>query len=56
MPTYDFLCKNDHLFEDIIPSDMPPPPCVTCGAESKRVPSFRGNVIGDTPKFYPNRG
>lgn len=32
------------------------PSCPPCGEPTVKVPSFRGNVIGNTPKFYPNRG
>jgi len=58
MPTYDFRCPKGHVFEDIQPSAAPNPPCPTpdCGEPTEKVPSFRGNVIGNTPKFYPNRG
>ena len=59
MPTYDFKCKQvpcSHTFEEIQPISAPNPKCPKCGEETEKVPSFRGNVIGMTPKFYPNRG
>jgi hypothetical protein len=66
MPTYDFRCTAGHVFEDMQPSAAPNPPCrvfleggsdtIPCSLPTEKVPSFRGNVIGNTPKFYPNRG
>jgi len=56
MPTYDFKCSKGHVFEEIQPSAAPNPPCPEDGEPTVKVPSFRGNVISDTPKFYPNRG
>ncbi len=37
MPMYDFRCsKCGHVFEEITPSDAPPPACPSCGAASER--------------------
>ena len=39
MPMYDFACTSESCgaeFEDITPSDAPPPPCPECGAASER--------------------
>lgn len=62
MPTYVFRCASGHEFETIQSSTEPNPICVIeqCSvspepSETVKVPSFRGHVQGDTPKFYPNR-
>jgi putative FmdB family regulatory protein len=37
MPMYDFQCtKCEHVFEEVTPSDAPPPVCPECGAASER--------------------
>lgn len=60
MPTYVFRCKVGHEFENIQPSSEPNPlchieQCANAESPTTKVPSFRGHVQGDTPKFYPNR-
>ena len=58
MPTYDFRCTNPvepHQVEVMQAMDAPNPDCEQCGMPTVKVPSFRGHVMGDTPKFFPNR-
>jgi putative FmdB family regulatory protein len=38
MPMYDFECSScGNGFEEIVPSDAPPPPCPACGAATERL-------------------
>ncbi len=38
MPTYDFSCPKEHVFEEMLPKwDSPNPSCKKCGAPTERL-------------------
>ena len=53
MPTYDYRCLNDHVFEVFHGmSDETPRFCPECGAAAKRVPGGGAGLLFKGSGFY----
>ena len=53
MPTYDYRCLNDHVFEVFHGmSDETPQFCPECGAAAKRVPGGGAGLLFKGSGFY----
>ena len=53
MPTYDYRCEKDHVFELFHSiKDDSPKACPKCGAPSKRVPGGGGGLLFKGSGFY----
>ena len=53
MPTYDYRCEKDHVFELFHSiKDESPKACPKCGAPSKRVPGGGGGLLFKGSGFY----
>lgn len=53
MPTYDYRCRNDHVFEVFHSmTDDSPRTCPECGAEAKRVPGGGAGLLFKGSGFY----
>ena len=53
MPTYDYRCLNDHVFEVFHGmTDETPRVCPECGAAAKRVPGGGAGLLFKGSGFY----
>jgi len=53
MPTYDYRCSNDHVFEVFHSmSDDSPRTCPECGAQARRVPGGGAGLLFRGSGFY----
>lgn len=53
MPTYDYRCPNDHVFEVFHGmTDETPRLCPECGAPAKRVPGGGAGLLFKGSGFY----
>lgn len=53
MPTYDYRCGNDHVFEVFhAMTDDSPRTCPECGAAAKRVPGGGAGLLFRGSGFY----
>ncbi len=53
MPTYDYRCGNDHVFEVFHAiTDDSPRACPECGAPAKRVPGGGSGLLFRGSGFY----
>lgn len=56
MPTYDYVCPNDHVHErfNVPENDREPRICPECLKKAYRAMSFTGKPVvrGGTPKFH----
>lgn len=53
MPTYDYRCDNDHVFEVFHSmTDDSPRTCPECGAAAKRVPGGGAGLLFRGSGFY----
>jgi putative FmdB family regulatory protein len=53
MPTYDYRCEKNHVFELFHSiKDESPKACPKCGASSKRVPGGGGGLLFKGSGFY----